>query len=100
MNDHTPTFYMANLGVEVARIFSYKEKNDIDMMKSTYNRAKRILVKLLSSNSRGAREESKIASDIIDDLVNPARRYDISAKSLSDYFMPFMLKANAEAGIV
>ena len=33
-NQRTAQFYMANLGSEVARVFSFKEKNDIEAMQS------------------------------------------------------------------
>jgi hypothetical protein len=41
-----------------------------------------------------------MVENLIDDIVSPAPRYNISAESLNNYFMPFMLKANSEAGIV
>ncbi len=98
--ERTPVFYMANLGIEVARIFSSKKKNDSSMMHGAYERAKEIITKLLSSSTRGAREESMVLSDVIDDIVNSRKKYSVTAESMSDYFMPFMLKANGQLPVV
>jgi len=98
--ERTPVFYMANLGIEVARIFSSKKKNDSTMMSSAYERAKGILVHLLSSTARGAREEGSVLSDIIDDIIDSNQKYSVTAQSMNDYFMPFMLKANGQLPVV
>ena len=92
--EKSPVFYMANLGVEVARIFSWKEKNDSDMIHAACERAKKIINYLLNSPSNGAKEEGKTLSDIIDDIVSVRPTNNITAESLNTYFMPFMLKAN------
>ena len=98
--ERTPVFYMANLGIEVARIFSCKKKDNQDMMRGAYERAKKIIASLLSLDARGAREEGSILSDIIDDIVSPSQKYSVTAKSMNDYFMPFMLKANGQLPVI
>ena len=37
LNTRTPLFLMANLGAEVSRIFSFKEKNDAENLKKLLN---------------------------------------------------------------
>jgi len=64
------------------------------MTRGAYERAKGILVHLLSSTARGAREEGNVLSDIIDDIMGSNQKYSVTAQSMNDYFMPFMLKAS------
>ncbi len=88
----TTQFYMANLGPELSRAFSFMEKGATDQMNGALLRSEDILSKILAmETSVNRKEEIKIISLIIDDLKKPTRELLVSKIECENYFMPFAL---------
>lgn len=85
----TSLFLMSNLGSEVARIFSAKEKGNGDMLESATNRAKNILLELKGLPDVKNNAEIGILENIINDIGESNRKYEISSEQLMSYFYPF-----------
>ncbi|OHB16198.1 MAG: hypothetical protein A2431_02200 [Candidatus Zambryskibacteria bacterium RIFOXYC1_FULL_39_10] len=85
-------FYMANLGSEVQRIFSWKEKGDKETMQNAYKRATLIIDKIKSFNNESANAEMDILQKFFDELILEKMEYSISRNQISSYFNPFALR--------
>jgi hypothetical protein len=78
-------FYVANLGSEIQRVFSWKEKGDVEAMTNAYNRAIAIINKIKSFGNQNANIEM--------DIINEALEKNIlNRKQMSSYFNPFALR--------
>ncbi len=85
-------FYVANLGSEVQRIFSLKEKGDIKAMKNAYERAVLIIEKIKSFGNKDANLEISILSDSLGKIVNENAEIELNRDQISSYFNPFALR--------
>ncbi len=85
-NTRTPAFLMANLGAEVSRIFSYKEKGDVINIQKASSRAREIVSQIFQFDEMKARrnEIEKIA-DVIDSVLSN-NGLEISKKDIENYF--------------
>ena len=92
MTERTSLFLMANLGPEVSRIFSAKEKNNQSLLAAAITRAKLILNELKSLPDTKDNAEIDILSDIINDFADGEKRYQIPREQLQSYFYPFTMK--------
>ena len=85
----TPLFLMANLGSEVNKMISAKEKNDPEMLTSAINKARPIFSDLKMIPEMKKNKEIDILFDVIDDLGQKSSKYKISSQHLKSYFYPF-----------
>lgn len=90
--ERTSLFLMANLGSEVSKIFSAKEKGNKNLFEGAMNRAKIIISKLKELPDTKNNKEIDILKDVILDLENIDQKYQISAEQLKSYFYPFILE--------
>ena len=89
----TSTFLMANLGSEIARLFSAVEKSDESKIKTAKKRAEQILRQLADMPDMiSRRPEINIIKEIIADLGKKQSRFSVTAESLAKYFQPFALR--------
>lgn len=89
-NARTSTFYLANLGSEVARLQSALAKKDAELSAGALKRTRTIFEKLLSLPLReSARSEIKMLQEVVEDLPKQEHRFSVDTKSLQDYFSPF-----------
>lgn len=88
-------FYMANLGSEFLRFFTWNGKGDHNNAKASALRCLKIINDLLIIEKRpGAVTEIDILQDILKDfLENNFKNYVITKRDLENYFNPFALKA-------
>jgi DNA/RNA-binding domain of Phe-tRNA-synthetase-like protein len=82
-------FYVANLGSEVQRIFSWKEKNDEMALKNAYNRALGIIETVRSFGNMNANTEMNILQKVLEDLVSGNKSSYLNRNQMSSYFNPF-----------
>ena len=90
--ERTSVFLMANLGSEVSRIFSAKEKNNPNLLVSAITRARAILSELKTLPDIKNNKEIDILADVIDDLGQVTPKYQIIPEHLKSYFYPFAMK--------
>ena len=88
----TPLFYMANLGAEVVRLSTARERNASDA-KASLDRCLHILDEYEHvETSYGGRKEAETLRRVLADLLKDKRQYSVDAKQLEEYFMPFALR--------
>ena len=84
-------FYVANLGSEVQRIFSWKEKGDKEAAENAYKRAILIIDKIKNFGNKNANIEMDILLDSLKDLIYEKPEF-IDRNQMSAYFNPFALR--------
>jgi hypothetical protein len=85
MEEKSLCFYVANLGSEIQRVFSWKEKGDIEAVMNAKNRAIVIIEKIKSFGNKNANAEMDILQDALEkDILN--------RKQMSSYFNPFAFR--------
>ncbi len=92
MTQKTPLFLMANLGSEVSKIISAKEKNNAVMLDLATQKTTSIISELKEKSGINHNKEIDILSDVINDLTQEKSKYQISAKNLKSYFLPFAIR--------
>lgn len=91
-------FLMANLGSEVSRLFSAREKRDSKMIRESFERAQKILNEIIVIPDMKKREEEvNILREIINDLADENREVKTSKKDLIGYFTPFAMRLMASS---
>ncbi|MBI4155787.1 MAG: hypothetical protein HY507_00970 [Candidatus Zambryskibacteria bacterium] len=91
--ERTPDFLMANLGAEVSRIFSAKEKSDTVLTQNAKKRAQAIIFQIIQyPEMRSRTPEIEMLSSVISDISSFTPKLRISRKNLSSYFYPFVEK--------
>lgn len=84
---------MANLGAEVSRIISAKEKGDAVLMQGALKRAERMLDEIKSLPDMQPRiAEIEMLGEAIQSLPRPAPELNIPHKNIKSYFMPFAMR--------
>ncbi len=92
IDNRTPLFLMANLGAEVSRVFSYKEKGDAVNVERASLRAKKIISEIMQFEEMKPREkEIEKIVDVIDSTVSN-NGLIISKNDIENYFNPFALR--------
>ena len=87
--ERTPLFYLANLGSEVHRIFTLKEKGLTKESEAAYARAIGIVDKLLKHpDLEGRTGEVKILKDYLEQSVR-SDRVQFFKKEWQIYFSPY-----------
>ena len=91
--ERTPTFYIANLGSEVARLNLALEREDAELAAGAQRRAREIFAKLAEMPMReSVKAEMRILKEVVEDLPRPKHRFAVSKQSLESYFLPFAHK--------
>ena len=90
--ERTPLFLIANLGSEVTKIFSAKEKGDLIMLDLAISKARFIISNLKKSPETRSNGEIDLLADVIEDLTQKKSKYQISPKNLKSYFLPFTMR--------
>ena len=87
--ERTPLFYMANLGSEVHRIFTLKEKGLLKEAEGALTRALGIVEKLLNHpDLEGRTEEIKMLKDYLEQSVK-GERVQLLKEEWQRYFSPY-----------
>lgn len=91
-NTHTSLFLMANLGSEMTRLFSAKEKNDIEKLRGATLRAQGIIsqIEIFPEMKDRMGEIDKIKY-IVEDCNKSLSVLNIRKKDIESYFLPFVL---------
>jgi hypothetical protein len=100
-NQRTTQFLMANLGVEIMRLFSYKKQGNIVEARTSGERASKIIDSLENHPhiNSGKKEVEMIREVMIKDVLSEKPKYQITERNIDSYFMPFSIRALAESGI-
>lgn len=89
-NQRTTLFLMANLGAEVSRLLSFKEKGDHIEAKEALKRAQDILFEIKKlPEMRKRLQEIDILSAVIADILETKPIFHVSPRSIKSYFQPF-----------
>ena len=87
--ERTPLFYLANLGSEVNRIFTLKEKGLTKEVEGAYNRAMGIVEKLLNHPDLAGRTgEIKMLKDYLEQSMR-SKDTQFLKKEWQVYFSPY-----------
>ena len=90
---------MANVGSEVERAFSWKEKNNPDRSMKAFERALELLnLTLESPINRGRLKEIARTKEIFVDLFYGQNQFASSVSSLRKYFLEFACAARKNVG--
>ncbi len=95
MNPPTRTslFLMANLGAEVSRIISAKEKGDTVLMQGAFERAGKMLSEIKTlPDMQSRKSEIEALSEAISSLAYPVSGLHIAPQNIKSYFTPFALR--------
>jgi hypothetical protein len=97
----TTVFLMANLGIEIMRLFGYKKRGDMADARLSGERASKIIDSLESHPdiNGGKREVEMIRDVMIEDALSDTPQYHITENNVNSYFMPFSMRALAESGV-
>ena len=87
--ERTTVFLMANLGSEMARFFRLKKQGRLDLAKGAASRAQKIIESICDQAEPGARAETLLIKEVLDDAQTNTPRYVISEQDLNSYFAPF-----------
>lgn len=87
--ERTPLFYLANLGSEVNRIFTLKEKGQLKEAEGAYTRAMGIVEKLLNHpDLEGRTGEIKMLKDYLEQSMKSEHAQSLK-KEWQGYFSPY-----------
>jgi len=88
--ERTPLFLMANLGSEVSRLLSFRERGDSAEVEKSYQRSERMLDQLVAfSEMESRRPEMTILKDVIKDFSVSHKKQTVRSEDLQNYFTPF-----------
>lgn len=88
--ERTVAFLMANLGSEIARIFSAQKRGATPMVASGADRAIKIINELLGRPDLGnGHQEVEILKMIVEDLASDQPIHLKDELALNSYFLPF-----------
>ncbi|MEK7157263.1 MAG: hypothetical protein AAB709_01785 [Patescibacteria group bacterium] len=91
--ERTSLFLMANLGAEVSRVISAKERGDTVLMQGALERAGLMLDEIKKSPDMQPRmSEIEMLSQAIQSIVNPVSELRIASQNIKSYFTPFALR--------
>lgn len=89
----TSLFLMANLGAEVSRIISSKEKHEDILAKEALLRANKIIIEIKALPDMKTRlQEIDALSKVIESILESKPILNIPAKDIKSYFIPFSLR--------
>jgi hypothetical protein len=84
---------MANLGAEVSRIISARERGDAVLMQGALERAEKMLVEIKALPDIQPRiAEINMLSEAISSLVYPVSGLTIAPRDMKSYFTPFAMR--------
>ena len=87
----TSLFLMANLGAEVSRIISLKEKHENALAKDALSRARNIIVEIKALPDMKTRlQEMNALSGVIENILEPKPTLPIPTQHIKSYFVPFI----------
>ena len=91
--ERSSLFLIANLGAEVSRIISFKEKNDASHVEESMARALHMIETIRKLPDMKSRlEEISLLRQAIVDVTRAVPTLRISPKHLMSYFQPFALR--------
>ncbi len=94
--ERTPYFFMANLGSELIRLFSFLKKQEHEYARESARRALLIVDQLLGrSDINNGRAEVEVLKMLVEDALSSSPRYRVQETELNSYFTPFALRATA-----
>ena len=92
----TSLFLMANLGAEVSRIISLKEKNEPVLAVEALARANKIISQIKELPDMKARlDEINTLSKVINNITESKPALSVPEKHIKSYFLPFSLRLMA-----
>ncbi|MBI4225360.1 MAG: hypothetical protein HY617_03440 [Candidatus Sungbacteria bacterium] len=95
--ERTPLFLMANLGAEVSRILSFKERHEDVLAQEALARAQKILTEIKALPDMKTRlQEINVLAKVIESIMEPKPALSISPEHIKSYFIPFSLRLMAD----
>ena len=92
----TSLFLMANLGAEVSRIISFKERHEKALAEEALLNANKIIDEIKALPDMKTRlQEVEALSNVIENLLKSEPTLNIPAKHIKSYFAPFSLRLMA-----
>ena len=89
----TPLFLIANLGAEVSRLVSFKEKGNEALADKAFGRAEHMIAEIKTCPEMKSRlQEITLLETAVADIANGETASNISASLLKSYFQPFALR--------
>ena len=86
-------FLMANLGSEVSKIITAKNRHDQVLLDAYLTQAEKIIKEIMTMPDMKSREaEIKTLSQVIEDISRPKPTLNISVKDITSYFIPFAVR--------
>lgn len=86
----TPLFLMANLGAEVSRIISFKERHENALAKEALLKANKIINEIKALPDMKTRlKEIDALSSVIKNILQNKPTLNVSIKHIKSYFAPF-----------
>ena len=86
-------FLMANLGSEVSRLLSFREKGDMAEVEKSYKRSKHIIDQIIDCPEMKSRyTEVSMLREVIEDLSISEKKYSVYSEDLQNYFTPFAVR--------
>lgn len=87
---------MANLGAEVSRIISFKERHEDALAQETLATAHNIIHEIKSLPDMKTRlQEITMLSNVIENILQNKPNLTVSTKHIKSYFIPFSLRCIA-----
>jgi len=87
---------MANIGSEINRAFSWRQKGDKQNEEAAVWRALELLdLTLADKKWRGRTRELRRLREVLCDMFLGNNEYNIKLEELEDYFLPFALKVRS-----
>lgn len=91
--ERTSLFLMANLGSEVSRMISAREKKDADALRGALKRSEQIIVELkVKPDMKKRLYEIEILESVITAMGDLAEKLFVSPRAIKSYFTPFALR--------
>jgi hypothetical protein len=91
--NRTSLFLMANLGAEVSRIISFKERREDALAKEALLKANNIIDKIkVMPEMKTRMQEIDALSNVIEDILKNKPTLNIATEHIKAYFVPFSLR--------
>ena len=92
----TSLFLMANLGAEVSRIISFKERRENTLAKEALLKTNKIIAEIKALPDMKTRiKEIDALSNVIEDILQDKPTLNVSTQHIKSYFVPFSLRLMA-----
>lgn len=92
MNQRSELFLIANLGSEVAKIFSAKKSGNNFMLETALKKTESMMSELKNIPETKENKEIEMLADIVGDFKETNHKYNIPKEDFEAYFYPFAVR--------